>query len=419
MTRPTTTATEATAAGGVPPWILSVGAMLSVQLGSALSVPLIGTVGAAGTAWLRLSIGALVFLVLARPPLRSIRRSDLPPLVGLGVISGLVTICFLAAIERIPLGTAVAVEFLGPLTVAAIRSHTRRALIWPGLALVGVIGLTEPWHGAIDGAGLGFAVLGAIGLGGSIVLTQHVGDRFSGVTALSLTVPIAAATAAVVGVPQAAGHLSLQVVAAAAGLALLFPVLQYALDLLALRRMTPTAFGTLMALEPAIGLLLGILVLSQHPLTPPARRHRLRRPRRRRRPTRRPTHHTHPPGPGPPDTRHRPGAQMIQIDLPTDPPTRSSVASPPACPRSPRYRSTSSPSSTTCRWRTPWRRGRAGSPAVTSAWCPSPTPARSSGPAGGSPSSTAAPAPSPTATEGGSPCWRSALRPGSFSVRRT
>ena len=257
---------DTTPAGSrVPPWILAVGAMLSVQLGSALSVPLIGTVGAAGTAWLRLSIGGLVFLMIARPPLRKVRRADLPALIGLGVVTGLVTICFLAAIERIPLGTAVAVEFLGPLTVAAVRSHSRRALLWPGLALVGVVGLTEPWHGTIDLVGLGFAVLGAIGWAGSIVLTQHVGDRFSGVTALSMTVPIAAATAAVVGVPQAAGHLTLQVVAAAAGLALLFPVLQYALDLLALRRMTPTAFGTLMALEPAIGLVLGLLILSQRP----------------------------------------------------------------------------------------------------------------------------------------------------------
>ncbi len=252
-------------ARSVPPWTLAVGAMLSVQLGSALSVPLIGTVGAAGTAWLRLTAGALVFLVIARPPLRSIRRVDLPALIGLGVVSGLVTICFLAAIERIPLGTAVAVEFLGPLTVAAVRSHTVRALCWPGLALIGVLGLTEPWQGSIDLLGLGFAALGAIGWGASIVLTQHVGDRFTGVTALSMTVPIAAATAAVVGVPQAASHLNLQVVAAAAGLAVLFPVLQYALDMLALRRMTPTSFGTLMALEPAIGLLLGLLVLAQHP----------------------------------------------------------------------------------------------------------------------------------------------------------
>ena len=97
------------------------------------------------------------------------------------------------------------------------------------------------------------------------MLTQRVGDRFSGISALSLTIPIAAATAAVVGIPQAAGHLSLEVLAAAAGLALLLPVLPYALEMLALRRMTPTAFGTLMALEPAIGVLLGLLVLAQQP----------------------------------------------------------------------------------------------------------------------------------------------------------
>jgi inner membrane transporter RhtA len=253
------------AAGSVPPWTLAVGAMLSVQLGSALSVGLIGTVGAAGTAWLRLTLGALFFLVLARPPLRSIRRADVPALVGLGVISGLVTICFLAAIQRIPLGTAVAVEFLGPLTVAAIRSRSLRALVWPGLALIGVLGLTDPWQGTIDLVGLGFAALGAAGWAGQILLTQHVGDHFTGVTALSMTVPIAACTAAVIGVPQAIGHLSFEVIAAATGLALLFPVLQYGLDLLALRRMTPAAFGTLMALEPAMGLVLGMLVLSQRP----------------------------------------------------------------------------------------------------------------------------------------------------------
>lgn len=249
----------------VPPWTLAVGAMLSVQLGSALSVDLIDTVGAAGTAWLRLTAGALVFLAIARPPLRSVRRADLPALLGLGVTSGLVTICFLAALDRIPLGTAVAVEFLGPLTVAAVRSHSNRALAWPGLALVGVLGLTEPWHGAVDLGGVGFAALAAVGWAGYIVLTQQVGDRFTGISALSLTVPVAAVTAAVAGVPQAAGHLTPGVLLAAAGLALLLPVLPYALEMLTLRRMTPTAFGTLMALEPAMGVLLGLLVLSQEP----------------------------------------------------------------------------------------------------------------------------------------------------------
>jgi inner membrane transporter RhtA len=249
----------------VPPWGLALAAMLSVQLGSALSVPVIDTVGPAGTAWLRLSMGAVIFLALARPPLRSVRRHDAPTLLGLGGATALVTIAFLAAIERIPLGTAVAVEFLGPLTVAAARSQRRNALAWPGIALLGVVLLTAPWHGDVNPAGVAFAGLAAIGWATYILLTQRIGDRFTGIGGLSLTVPIAAVTAAIVGIPQAVSHLSLEVLAAAAGLALLLPVLPFVCELLALRRMTATAFGTLMALEPAIGVLLGLLVLHQRP----------------------------------------------------------------------------------------------------------------------------------------------------------
>ncbi len=249
----------------VPPWGLAVTAMLSVQLGSALSVDLIGQVGAAGTAWLRLSMGAVIFLVIARPPLSRVRRSDVPLLLGLGVTTGLVTIGFLSALEHIPLGTAVAIEFLGPLTVAALRTHSTRALVWPGLALCGVVLLTEPWHGEVNLIGVMYAALAAIGWGIYITLTQRIGDRFTGISALSLTIPVAALTAAVIGVPQAAGHLDLGVLAAAAGLAVLLPVLPFALEMLALRRMTATAFGTLMSLEPAMGLLLGLIVLHQQP----------------------------------------------------------------------------------------------------------------------------------------------------------
>lgn len=249
----------------IPPWGLAVTAMLSVQLGSALSVDLIEALGPAGTAWLRLSMGAVILVAIARPPLRSVRRGDVLPLLGLGITTGLVTIGFLAAIEHIPLGTAVAIEFLGPLTVAAVRSHNRKSLIWPAVALLGVVLLTEPWQGDFNLTGVTFAVLAAIGWAAYILLTQRIGDRFTGIGALSMTVPIAAATAAVVGIPQAAGHLTFGILAAAAGLAILLPVLPFALEMLALRRMTPTAFGTLMALEPALGVLLGLLILHQQP----------------------------------------------------------------------------------------------------------------------------------------------------------
>ncbi len=249
----------------VPPWSFAVLAMFSVQLGSALSVGLIDEVGAAGTAWLRLSMGAIVFVLIARPRLAAIRRADVVPLLALGVATGLMTVFFLAALERIPLGTAVAIEFLGPLTVAAVRSGGRRALVWPIVAFAGVVLLTEPWLGEIDLLGVLFAALAGIGWGTYILYTQRIGDRFDGIQGLALTIPVAALAAAVVGVPQAWGNIDGTVLLTALGLALLLPVLPFALEMLALRRMTHTAFGTLMAVEPAIGLVLGLLILAQSP----------------------------------------------------------------------------------------------------------------------------------------------------------
>jgi inner membrane transporter RhtA len=250
---------------GLPPWSLAIAAMVAAQLSAALSMNIIAEVGAAGTAWLRLTAGALIFLLVVRPRVHEIRLKDLPALLGLGVASGLMGVMFLAAIDRIPLGTCVAIEFLGPLTVAALRSHNKRALAWPILALLGVVLLTEPWLGTIDLAGVGFALGAAVGWGAYILLTQSVGDRFSGIKGLALTVPIAAATTAIVGIPEAAGHMTLGVVAACVGLALLFPIITFALEMLALRGMTHNAFGTLMALEPAFGVLMGLLVLHQKP----------------------------------------------------------------------------------------------------------------------------------------------------------
>ncbi|MFN8192798.1 MAG: EamA family transporter [Nocardioidaceae bacterium] len=250
---------------GVPPWALAVTAMLSVQLGSALSVHLISEVGPAGTAWLRVTMGAVLFVAITRPPLRDVRRRDLPLLIGLGLTSGLITVTFLGALERLPLGTAVAIEFLGPLSVAALRSHRLRSLAWPVVALAGVSLMTQPWRGEVDAVGLGFAALAAVGWGVYIELTQLMGDRFAGLGGLSITIPIAAVAAAVFGIPQASGHLTWGILAAAAGLAVLVPVLPFSLELLALRRMTHNAFGTLMALEPGFGVLLGLVVLHQTP----------------------------------------------------------------------------------------------------------------------------------------------------------
>lgn len=250
----------------MPPWTLAVVAMFAIQLANALSVPLIAQVGAAGTAWLRLCLGAAFLWMIVRPAFRSLRRQDIPALVALGVATGFMNVFFLSAIERIPLGTAVAIEFLGPLLVAALLSHNRRMIVWPVLALVGVVLLTEPWLGRIDVAGVGFALAAGTCWALYNVLTQHVGDRFSGISGLSLTIPVAALATLPFGLPQViSGEVTWWLVPAIAGIALMTPVLAFGLEMLALRRMTHTAFGTLLSVEPAIGIVMGLLVLAQSP----------------------------------------------------------------------------------------------------------------------------------------------------------
>lgn len=245
---------------------MAIAAMLAVQLSNALSVSVIEQVGAAGTAWLRMCFGVVFLWVIARPAIRSLRRKDLPALLALGVTTGLMTTLFLAAVERIPLGTAVAIEFLGPLTVAGLMSKHRKALIWPSLALIGVVLLTEPWRGNIDLAGIGFALAAGVCWGLYNVLTQHVGDRFSGISGLSLTIPIAALATLPFGLPQVlGGDFAWWVIPAAAGIALLSPVIAFGLEMLALRRMSHTAFGTLLSIEPAFGIVIGLLILAQTP----------------------------------------------------------------------------------------------------------------------------------------------------------
>jgi inner membrane transporter RhtA len=200
--------------------------------------------------------------------------------VALGVATAGSTILFTVAISRLPLGTACALEFLGPLSVAV--AHGRgRARLWALSAAVGVVLLTEPWrvgssgpgiHGPIDGPGVAAALLAATCWGVYIVLTQRAGDAIAGLGALSISMPVAAVVATVVAAattatsgPAVLAHLTWQVALAGLGLGLLVPVVPFSLELLSLRRLSAAAFGTLMSLEPAFAVLIGLVVLGQVP----------------------------------------------------------------------------------------------------------------------------------------------------------
>ena len=238
--------------------------MLCVQLGLAASVGLIDEIGAEGTAWLRLSWAAVLLLVLLRPRPSMFTRRAFATTVALGVATAGVTLLFMASIARLPLGTASALEFLGPLGVAVARS-TGTARVWALMAAVGVLLLTEPWAGTADMLGVVFALGAAVCWAAYILLTQRVGDAVSGVVGLSVSMPVAAIVATVVAGPDVFGQLTPELVLVGLGLAILLPVVPFTLELLALRRLTTGAFGTLMALEPAFALIIGLLALGQVP----------------------------------------------------------------------------------------------------------------------------------------------------------
>ena len=245
--------------------LMALASMSCVQLGLAVSVDLIGQVGAEGAALLRLAWAGLILLVAVRPRRRDFPGRTLGLTVALGVVTAGLTMLFMAAVARLPLGTASALEFLGPLGVAVARSRGGRTLLWPALAGVGVLLLTEPWHGGVDVVGVGFALAAAGCWASYIVLTQAVGDRVSGVHGLAVSLPVAGLVAALVAGPAVAPVLTPRLLVVGLGLALLLPVIPFSLEMLALRRLTTAAFGTLMSLEPAIALAAGLLLLHQVP----------------------------------------------------------------------------------------------------------------------------------------------------------
>jgi inner membrane transporter RhtA len=248
---------------------MALGSMLCVQLGLASSVGLFDRVGPAGTACLRLVWAGLLLLALVRPRASSFTRASLGTCVTLGAATAGLTLLFTEAIARIPLGTAAALEFLGPLGVALVRGRGR-ARGWALLAAVGVVLLTDPWRSGLDPAGVGFALAAAACWAGYILLTQRVGDEVTGLAGLAVSMPVAGLVATLVAGPGlledlATGSLDATTVLLGLGIALLLPVVPFSLEMLALRRLTAAAFGTLMCLEPAVALAVGLLLLAQTP----------------------------------------------------------------------------------------------------------------------------------------------------------
>ncbi|WP_084713169.1 EamA family transporter [Streptacidiphilus rugosus] len=255
---------------GIPAPLFCLAAMFTVQLGIALSTPLFPLLGVAGTTSLRLVTASAVLLVATRPRLRGRSAHDLGSAALLGLASAGMTLLFAGAVARLPMGTAATIEFLGPLAVALGFSRRLGHVLWALLAAAGVVLLTVVGGGGarVTPSGLAFAFGAAVCLALYILLTHRVGNAFGGFEGLALSLTVAAVVLAPFGFGEAWHGLAASahpwlLLLGVAGVALLFPVAPYLLEMTALRRLPQRVFSVIASLEPAVSALIGLAVLGQ------------------------------------------------------------------------------------------------------------------------------------------------------------
>jgi inner membrane transporter RhtA len=272
--------------GAVPPSVLVVTGIFSVQLGAGLAARLFTQVPPAAVTGLRLWTSAVVMVAFGVRPLRNVvsglvrRRAwrDAAVAAGFGVTLAVMNFSIYQSFARIPLGIAVTVEFLGPLGVAVASSRRLLDAAWVGLAGTGVALLARghlaashtgsAGHGATSSgqvaAGLAFALLAGLAWAAYILLSRATGQRIPGSTGLAIAMVVAAIVITPVGV--AAGRAALlrpDVLLTGLAIGLLSSIVPYSLELEALRRIPARVFGIWMSLEPAAAALVGLVILGQ------------------------------------------------------------------------------------------------------------------------------------------------------------
>ena len=249
------------------PTLIVLVAMVSYQLGASVAKQLFPLTGAQGATALRLTLSAIILGALMRPWRGRIDRRALPPLLLYGLALGMLNTFFYVAVQTIPLGIAVAINVLGPLSVAIAYSRRRVDLVWAVLAGCGVLLLLPvgPRAAALDGRGLAFCGMAALTWAIYIVAGSRAGARLGSGRAAAIGVAIAAVLILPFGVAQAGSALvSWAVLPLALLVAVLSSALPNSLEMVALTRLPTRVFGVLMSLEPALGALFGWLVLGEH-----------------------------------------------------------------------------------------------------------------------------------------------------------
>jgi len=244
------------------PVVLVLVGIASAQVGAAVAKSLFDEVSPSATVWLRLASSALVLLVLARPRVRGIARHDWLVVLGFGASLALMNWSIYQAFARLPLGIAVTIEFIGPLSIALLSSRRLLDLAWVGLAAVGVVRLGLE-RGEITVAGVLFALLAGSCWAAWILLAKVTGARWEGLDGLALASTFAALALVPLAVTHADGLGAPHVWLVGLAVGLLSSVVPYGLDLVALRSIRPSLYSILMSLEPAAAALAALVVIQE------------------------------------------------------------------------------------------------------------------------------------------------------------
>jgi inner membrane transporter RhtA len=215
--------------------------------------------------FLRLCLSAVILLAVSRPSLRGRSRTDLAAAVAFGLVLGGMNWSFYEALDRLPLGVAVTIEFVGPLAVAVAGSRRAVDLLWVALAGGGVVllALRGDKHG-VTGVGIGLVLIAATCWGAYILLSKRVGAAFAQLDGLAIALGVGAVLTLPAGVLEGGSALGRPAVLGGGLLvALLSSLIPYSLEIVALRRLAPAVFGLLMSIEPAVAALAGVVVLGQ------------------------------------------------------------------------------------------------------------------------------------------------------------
>jgi inner membrane transporter RhtA len=248
----------------VPPVALVLTAIASVQFGAAIAATLFDDLGVVGTVFVRVAFGALMVAAIWRPRPGRHGRADLLLAAVFGLVLAGMNLCFYLAIDRIPLGIAVTLEFVGPLGVAVAMSRRSLDILWVALAGAGILLLSAGDAGSVDPLGMGLALVAGTLWGAYILLAARLGRAFPGGSGLALAMLVGAVALAPAGIAGGGeALLDPRLLALGAAVALLSSAIPYSLALEALRRMPPRVFGVLMSLEPGMAALAGFLLLDQ------------------------------------------------------------------------------------------------------------------------------------------------------------